>query len=317
MAVINHSIGMDIGGTNTVMGIVSHEGKVVARDAVKTKDYPILEDYVEAVSQKIEALLCDCSLTGGDVRGLGIGAPNADCYRGTIEHAPNLPWQGEGLPLGDMFSRRLGIVVKMTNDANAAAMGEMQYGVARGMRHFIMITLGTGVGSGIVVDGQLLLGKDGFAGELGHVIVKENGRECGCGRRGCLEAYCSATGVVRTARELLLATDTPSLLRDVRGERLSSKDVYDAAMKGDALANDIFRQTFELLGKTLADFVAFSNPEAIILFGGLAKAGELVRKITYDAMEARLMPIFRGKTKVLLSEMKDADAALLGASALV
>ena len=249
-------------------------------------------------------------------KGFGIGAPNGNFYSGTIEFAPNLPWKGV-IRLKKMFEDALGIPCALTNDANAAAIGEMTYGAARGMKDFIMITLGTGVGSGIVANGQLIYGHDGFAGELGHVIVRrENGRLCGCGRKGCLEAYCSATGVARTAREFLVSRPEPSLLRDIPAEEITSKDVYDAAVKGDKLAAEIFEFTGTLLGEALADFIAFSSPEAIILFGGLAKSGDYIFKPVQKAIDDNVLPIFKGKTKLLLSELKDADAAVLGASAL-
>ena len=237
-------------------------------------------------------------------------------YTGTIEFAPNLPWKGV-IPLAALFEERLGIPTALTNDANAAAIGEMTYGAARGMKDFIMITLGTGVGSGIVINGQLVYGHDGFAGELGHVIIRrENGRVCGCGRKGCLETYCSATGVARTAREFLTARTEPSLLRSIPAENITSKDVYDAAVKGDKLAQDIFNFTGEILGEALADAIAFSSPEAIILFGGLAKSGDYIFKPIQEAIDKNVLNIYKGKTKLLMSELKDADAAVLGASAL-
>ena len=250
------------------------------------------------------------------IKGIGIGAPNGNFYSGTIEFAPNLPWRGI-IPLAAMFEERLGIPTALTNDANAAAVGEMTYGAARGMKDFIMITLGTGVGSGIVINGQMVYGHDGFAGELGHVIVRRGtGRMCGCGRKGCLETYCSATGVARTARELLAARTDESLLRNVPAENITSKDVYDAAVQGDKLAQEIFDFTGTLLGEALADFIAFSSPEAIVLFGGLAKSGDYIMKPIQKAIEENVLNIYKGKTKLLVSELKDSDAAVLGASAL-
>lgn len=307
-------VGMDIGGTNTVFGIVNARGEILCSDAIKTRDYEAIEDYIAAICQHLNALIAQVG--GRDkIRGMGVGAPNGNYYRGTIEHAPNLRWKGV-IPLAQMLQEKLGFPVALTNDANAAAIGEMTYGAAKGMKHFIMITLGTGVGSGIVIDGNLVYGKDGFAGELGHVIVRENGRDCGCGRKGCLEAYCSATGIARTAQEVLETTDTPSLLRNLPTGSITSKDIYDAAVQGDKAALDIFRQTGELLGKTFANFVVFSSPEAIILFGGLAKAGDYIFNPIQEAMEANMLNIFKGKTKLLVSGMKDTDAAVLGASAL-
>lgn len=306
--------GMDIGGTNTVFGIVNARGEILGSSAIKTRDYEKIEDYIEAICSNLNELIVSLDCVG-KIRGMGVGAPNGNYYRGTIEQAPNLQWKGI-IPLAQMLQDKLGFPVALTNDANAAAIGEMTYGVAKGMKHFIMITLGTGVGSGIVVDGKLVYGKDGFAGELGHVIVHENGRSCGCGRKGCLEAYCSATGIARTAKEILETTDKPSLLRDIPRESLTSKDLYDAAVKGDAVALEIFKQTGELLGKAFANFVVFSSPEAIILFGGLTKAGDYIFKPIKEAMEANMLNIFKGKTKLLVSGMKDTDAAVLGASAL-
>ena len=250
-----------------------------------------------------------------NIKGMGVGAPNGNYYNGTIEYAPNLPWKGI-IPLAAKFEESLGIPTALTNDANAAAIGEMTYGAARGLRDFIMITLGTGVGSGIVINGQLVYGHDGFAGELGHVIAERDGRVCGCGRKGCLEAYCSATGVARTAREFLVARSEPSLLRNIPAENIQSKDVYDAAVKGDKLAKDIFDYTGMILGRAFADFIAFSSPEAIILFGGLAKSGDYIMEPIKKALDENVLPIFKGKTKLLMSQLKDADAAVLGASAL-
>lgn len=307
-------VGMDIGGTNTVFGIVDSRGNVLATDSVKTQSFAKIEDYVAAVAAKLNPLI---ESFGGveKIKGMGVGAPNGNYYNGTIEFAPNLPWRGI-IPLASLFEEAIGVPTALTNDANAAAIGEMTYGAARGMKDFIMITLGTGVGSGIVVNGQLVYGHDGFAGELGHVIVRRDGRPCGCGRKGCLETYCSATGVARTAREFLTARTEDSLLRAIPAESITSKDVYDAAVKGDALAKDIFDFTGTILGEALADFIAFSSPEAIVLFGGLAKSGEYIMKPILKAVDENILNIYKGKTKLLISELKDSDAAVLGASAL-
>ena len=308
-------VGMDIGGTNTVFGIVDQRGNVLATDSIKTQAYAKIEDYVDAVCEKLIPLI---ESMGGveKIKGMGVGAPNGNYYNGAIEFAPNLPWKGV-IPLAALFEEKVGVPTALTNDANAAAIGEMTYGAARGMKDFIMITLGTGVGSGIVINGQLVYGHDGFAGELGHVVVRrENGRLCGCGRKGCLETYCSATGVARTAREFLVARPEPSLLREIPAEEIVSKDVYDAAVKGDKLAQDIFEFTGRILGEALADFIAFSSPEAIVLFGGLAKSGDYIMKPIKKALDENILKIFEGKTKLLVSELKDADAAVLGASAL-
>ena len=304
-------IGLDLGGTNSVFGIVDSRGDIKATTAIKTQGYETVDEYVEA---SVEALQIIIDQVGGieKIKAMGIGAPNGNYYTGTIEFAPNLSWGHNGIvPLAKMFSDKLGIPVALTNDANAAAIGEMTYGVARGMKNFIVITLGTGVGSGIVINGQLVYGSDGFAGELGHVIMNRvNGRPCGCGRKGCLEAYCSATGVARTARELIETTDEPSLLRD-----MTSLDVSIAASKGDALAKRIYEFTGNMLGEACADFAAFSSPEAFIFFGGLTKAGALLMDPIKKAYEENVLNIFKGKAKFLVSGLDGSSAAVLGASA--
>ncbi len=308
-------VGIDIGGTNSVFGIVDAQGNVLASNSIKTQAYPVLEEYINALGNGILDLIAK---NGGieKIKGIGVGAPNANYYTGNIEHAANLPWKGI-VPFAKLLSEKVGVPVTLTNDANAAAIGEMKYGAARGMRDFIMITLGTGVGSGVVANGQLIYGHDGNAGELGHVIVRRDGRTCGCGNKGCLETYTSATGVARTAKEMLQnRAGEDSLLRKIDLDKITSKDVFDAAMAGDAIAKDIFAFTGQILGEALADFVKFSSPEAFVLFGGLAKAGDLLLNPLKKAMDDNLMAVFKGKVKVLFSEMKDADAAVLGASAL-
>lgn len=308
-------IGIDMGGTNTVFGIVDARGVVIASSAIKTQKHNNINDYIDELHSEIMRLI-DVNDAAGKIHGIGIGAPNANYFTGIIEDGVNLPWPTP-IPLAQLVSDKFGIPVAITNDANAAAIGEMTYGAARGLKDFIMITLGTGVGSGIVINGQLVYGHDGFAGELGHVIMKRNnGRLCGCGRTGCLEAYCSATGVARTAREFLEARTDKSILRDMPTEDITSKDVYDAAVAGDKLAQDVFEFTGNLLGEAFADFTVFSSPEAIILFGGLAKSGDLLLKPLRNSMEKNMMSIFKGKVRILLSELKEADAAVLGASAL-
>lgn len=311
-------IGLDLGGTNSVFGIVDTRGDIKATTAIKTQGYPTVEEYVDAC---VDALQVIIEQVGGieQIKAMGIGAPNGNFYNGTIEFAPNLPWAHNGVvPLAKMFSERLdNIPVGLTNDANAAAIGEMTYGVARGMKNFIVITLGTGVGSGIVINGQVLYGCDGFAGELGHVIMRrENGRSCGCGRNGCLEAYCSATGVARTARELLETTNEPSLLRELDPEKITSLDVSIAAGKGDDLANKIYQFTGHMLGEACADFAAFSSPEAFIFFGGMTKAGELIMKPIRESYEEHVLKIFKGKAQFLVSGLEGSSAAVLGASAI-
>ena len=307
-------IGVDLGGTNTVFGIVDARGNVVVNASIKTAVHNEIELYLDDLVVGLNMLI---EQVGGKdkIRGIGVGAPNGNYFNGSIEFAPNLPWKGK-IPLAQMLQERIGIPVALTNDANAAAIGEMTYGAARGMKDFIVITLGTGVRSGIVVGGQLVYGHDGFAGELGHMIVRRNGRMCGCGRQGCLETYTSATGVARTAREYLSIRSDESLLRSVDVESITSKDVYDAAMQGDALALEIFEATGAILGESFADFVTFSSPEAIILFGGLTKSGDLLMNPIKHHMEKNLLPIYKGKTKLLFSQLKESDAAVLGASAL-
>ena len=311
-------IGLDLGGTNSVFGIVDARGEIKATTAIKTQGYDKVEDYVDAC---VEALQVIIEQVGGiqTIKAMGIGAPNGNYYTGTIEFAPNLAWAHNGIvPLAQMFSDRLsGIPVGLTNDANAAAVGEMTYGVARGMKNFIVITLGTGVGSGIVINGQLVYGCDGFAGELGHVtMVREGGRVCGCGRRGCLECYCSATGVARSAREFLQKSDEPSLLREMDAEQITSLDVSIAAGKGDALAKRIYEFTGDMLGKACADFAAFSSPEAFIFFGGMTKAGDLIMKPIEDSYNKNVLKVFKGKAKFLVSGLDGSSAAVLGASAI-
>ena len=309
-------IGLDLGGTNSVFGIVDSRGEIKATTAIKTQGYDRVEDYVDACVTALEPIIEQVGGIGM-IKAMGIGAPNGNYYNGTIEFAPNLSWGHDGIvPLAAMFKERLGIPVALTNDANAAAIGEMIYGVARGMKNFIVITLGTGVGSGIVINGQLVYGCDGFAGELGHVIVRrENGRPCGCGRKGCLETYCSATGVARTARELLATTTQPSLLRELDPEKITSLDVAIAAGKGDKLANEIYEFTGRLLGEACADFAAFSSPEAFIFFGGMTKAGDLIMKPIEKAYDENVLKIFKGKAKFLVSGLEGSSAAVLGASA--
>lgn len=308
-------LGIDIGGTNTVFGIVDARGTVIASNSIKTAKHPEIEDYIDELYNEVMHMLEAHDATD-KINGIGVGAPNANYYTGIIENAPNLIWKSP-IPLAKLLEDKFDLPVAITNDANAAAIGEMTYGAARGLKDFIMITLGTGVGSGIVVNGQLVYGHDGFAGELGHMIVKRNnGRLCGCGRSGCLEAYCSATGVARTAREFLEIRKDDSLLRALPIDQITSKDVYDAAMQGDKLAKEVFDYTGTILGEALADMTVFSSPEAFIIFGGLAKSGDLLLKPLKEAMDRNMLNIFKGKPKVILSELKEADAAVLGASAL-
>lgn len=310
-------VGIDIGATTAKIGLVDMRGNVLLQTAIRSNDTVDAQLFIDRLCDAVRQLV-EPKYSLDEVRGIGIGAPNANFYKGTIENAVNLTWGGQQIiPFSELVTASIGLPVRITNDANAAAVGEMTYGAARGMKNFIMITLGTGVGSGIVVNGSLLYGHDGFAGELGHVtMIRNNGRLCGCGKTGCLEAYASATGVARTARELLETTDRQSLLRNIPLEDISSKDVFEAAQQGDVLACEIFEFTGKMLGEALADFVAFSSPEAIVLFGGLTKAGDLIMKPVVESMNANVMPIWRNKIKVLLSQLKESDAAILGASAL-
>jgi glucokinase len=308
-------IGMDMGGTNTVFGVVDARGNVISKSAIKTNTHDDVNLYINDLHVEIMKLI---DAIGGidKIKGIGVGAPNGNYYTGNIEFAPNLPWKGV-IPFATMMADKFGIPAALTNDANAAAVGEMTYGAARGMKNFIMITLGTGVGSGIVIDGKVVYGHDGFAGELGHVnVMRNNGRLCGCGRSGCLEAYASATGVARSAREILETSTKTSVLRNIPSADITSKDVFDAAMEGDKVAKEIFEFTGKILGEAFSDFVAFSAPEAIVLFGGLAKAGDLILNPIIENMEKNVLAIWKGKVKVLFSELKEADAAILGASAL-
>lgn len=308
-------LGLDMGGTNSVLGVVDARGHVLGRTSIKTQAYRDINDYVNALYEEAEKII---EPLGGMemVRGIGAGVPNGNFYTGYIQEAMNLPWQT--VPFAQLVSERFALPCRITNDANAAAMGEMTYGAAKGMKNFIMITLGTGVGSGIVIDGNVVYGHDGFAGELGHTtaVRGENARPCNCGKMGCLEAYASATGVARTAKEILTSTTKETLLRQLNVDNITSKDVYDAAEQGDEVAKEIFDFTGTILGQQLADFIAFSAPEAIVLFGGLTKSGDWIKRPIEQAMNNNVLPLWKNKVKVLFSDLKEADAAVLGASAL-
>jgi glucokinase len=310
------AIGIDIGGTNTKYGVVNHRGEILQKGELKTDRFPEVELFIDALYQVLEPVLEE--LDKANIQGIGIGAPNGNFYTGNIEYAPNLKWKGI-LPLAKLMSDKFNLPAALTNDANAAAVGEMMYGAARGMKDFIMITLGTGVGSGIVSNGHLILGHDGFAGELGHTIIVPGGRlHEGTGMHGSLEVYASATGVARTAIEMLEKyPEEKSLLKNYPVKKIDSKIVYECAVKGDKLANKVYEFTGKILGEALANFVMFSSPEAIILFGGLTKAGAMIMKPTREHMEKNLLPIFQEKVKLIFSELKESDAAILGASALV
>lgn len=309
-------IGLDMGGTNSVFGIVDQRGNIKSQTVISTKAYPDFKDYVKAAYEALQPAL---DQVGGiqNIRAMGIGAPDANYYTGNIENAANLAWKGI-VPCAQLFEEVFGIPVRVTNDANAAAMGEMTYGVARGMKNFIMITLGTGVGSGIVVDGRVVYGSDGFAGELGHFVIdhSDNARSCGCGRKGCLEAYTSATGVARTAREFLEHSSEASLLRDLVADEITSYDVFKAAEKGDKLALDIFNYTGRILGTACADFATFCSPESFVFFGGLTKAGEYLMQPLRKAYEENILFLYKNEAKLLISALNGSEAAVLGASAL-
>ncbi len=310
-------VGVDVGGQTTKLGVVDMRGQVLAQTVIRTDTYDAVEPYIAELAEAINKVIADAGVEG-QVRGIGMGIPNGNYYTGEIENAVNLKWGNKGtIPVAKLLKEQMGgeIPVALTNDANAAAMGEMTYGAARGMKNFIMITLGTGVGSGIVINGEVLYGHDGFAGELGHVCaVRHNGRLCNCGKTGCLETYTSATGVARTAREWLDMSDEPSSLRSL--DVITSKDVYDAAKEGDSLALKIFEFTGTMLGQSFADFVAFSAPEAIVLFGGLARARKFLTEPIEKALNENVLSLWRDKVKIVFSQLKDSDAAILGASAL-
>jgi glucokinase len=310
------AIGIDIGGTGTKFGIVDRNGNVLFSGSLSTRGHGPVESFIDELYNQLGVLI-EKAGGSGRMRGIGVGAPNGNFYSGTVEYAPNLPWKGI-IPLAKLIQNKFQLQTILTNDANAAAIGEMMYGAAKGMKDFIMITLGTGVGSGIVANGKLIYGHDGFAGELGHTIIIPEGRmHEGTGKKGSLESYASATGVMLTALEMLEKNSDESLLRGVPKEQLDSRKVYDAAIQGDKLAKDIFDFTGGILGMALANFVMFSSPEAIILFGGLTKAGDLILKPTREAMEHNLIQVFQNKVKILISHLKESDAAILGASALV
>ena len=312
-----YAIGIDVGGTTTKFGIVNEKGEIVVQGRIPSNEHDFIEDFIHELYSKLQPMI---KQVGGieNIVGIGMGAPNGNIYTGTIEYAPNLKWKGI-IPMAELITKKFGILARLTNDANAAAVGEMLFGCAKKIKHFITITLGTGVGSGIIIDGKIVVGHDGFAGELGHTIIRPGGRlHKSTGMRGSLESYASATGVRETAIELLtMYPDKESLLRNYTINDLTSETVYECAMQGDPIANEIFEFTGQILGESLANFVMFSSPEAIVLFGGLTKAGNLLLNPTRKHMEENLLPIFKNKVKLIFSELKESDAAILGASALV
>ena len=306
------ALGIDIGGTNTAFGIVNRRGAILTKGSLSTTGHASVQHYIAALKEVVLPLL----EKEGKARfaGAGIGAPNGNIFTGEIVFAPNMPWR-ERIPMAKLISEALGITATLTNDANAAAVGEMMYGAAKGMKDFIVVTLGTGLGSGFVANGEVIYGHDGFAGELGHLIAVRDGRKCGCGRLGCLEAYSSATGIVLSAEEWLLQRGDASLLREHQG-KITAKAIHEAALQGDTLALELFEYTGKILGQTLADAIAITSPEAIIFFGGLANAGDLLFTHVHHYMEENLLNIYKNKVQLLLSALPDADAAILGASAL-
>jgi len=307
------ALGIDIGGTNTAWGMVNRRGEIVEKGSFATKGHESVERYIAVL--KDELLPVVERLGREYVMGAGVGAPNGNIYTGEIVFAPNMPWRGV-IPMARLISEALGVKATLTNDANAAAVGELTYGAAKGLKNFILVTLGTGLGSGFVANGELIYGHDGFAGELGHVIAVRDGRKCGCGRMGCLETYASATGIVRSAEELLAEVADETILRGHQG-RITAKMIYEAATQGDTFAIELFEFTARILGQTLADTVAITSPHAIIFFGGLAQAGDLLLKRVHHHLEENLLNIYKDKVVLMQSALPDADAAILGASALV
>jgi glucokinase len=314
---LEYAIGIDVGGTTAKFGIVNHRGEISNRGNLPTNKHSDVNKFIDELYTEMQPAIKEI---GGEelIKGIGVGAPNGNYYNGTIEYAPNLLWRGI-IPLAKLIADKFNKPCTLTNDANAAAVGEMMYGAARGMRDFIMITLGTGVGSGIIANGQLILGHDGFAGELGHTVIRPKGRlHPGTGMHGTLETYASATGIALTAKEMLdERSREKSILRKISHKKIDAKAVYEAAAKGDKIAKDVFKYTGQILGEALANFVMFSSPEAIILFGGVCKAGKLLMDPVKKHMEKNLLPIFQDKVKLLFSELEESDAAILGASALV
>jgi glucokinase len=306
--------GVDIGGTNTVFGLVDRAGKVIAESRFKTTDYPKINSFVTALVAGINKLLS--GKKGCTLKGIGIGAPNANYHKGTIELAPNLAWKGI-VPLADLIRKRINVPVVLTNDANAAAMGEMVFGGAKKMKDFIVLTLGTGLGSGIVINGQMVYGHTGFAGELGHTIIVPGGRDCGCGRHGCLETYASASGLVRTVLYLLSEMKEESILRNIPPAELTAWKVAEAASKKDPVALEAFDFTAERLAFGIFNAIGFSSPEAVFLFGGLANAGEILFEPVRKYVEMNVQPIFRGTVKILPSGIPESNAAVLGSAALI
>ena len=310
----NVTLGIDIGGTNTVFGIVTEKGEIVFKESIPTNGIEPAEDLFERIFNKFDESFKKHS-SEYNLVGIGVGAPDGNYYKGSIENPPNLNWGYVNVK--ELVHKYHDIPAALTNDANAAAIGEMQFGAARGMKNFVEITLGTGLGSGIVVDGKVLYGHDGFAGELGHINAVRDGRRCGCGKKGCLETYASATGIIRTVSEMLATYRESSPLRDIPYSEISAKKIYDAASGGDKIAINAFKYTGKILGEALADAVAILSPEAIVIFGGLAQAGNLILEPTKKHMELNLLNNYKGKIKLINSGLSECDAAVLGSSALI
>lgn len=308
------TLGIDIGGTNTAFGLIDEEGNCINKSSIPTNALDPAEDLFKRLFKNFDEV-CTSSSDKYDIKGVGIGAPNANYYSGTIENPPNLNWGTVNVV--DQVQKHIDLPVAVTNDANAAALGELHFGVAKGMKNFIQITLGTGLGSGIIADGQLLYGRDGFAGEMGHTTQVCGGRKCACGKRGCLETYVSAPGIKRTVFELLSVYAGKSSLKNVSYEKMTAKDIYDAAVSGDKIARQAFKLTGKYLGEAMANASAYFNPEAFVIFGGLAKSGELIIEPTKKSLERNLLSIYRGKIKILTSGLPEGDAAVVGAAALI
>jgi glucokinase len=310
------AVGIDIGGTNTLIGVIDRTGNLLSTEALVTTDFETIENFIFALCDKVKTMISKLDQNYFDVKGIGIGAPNGNCKRASIENAPNLKWKGL-IPLKRLMQDYFDLPILITNDANAAALGEMVYGNAKDLTDFLLITLGTGLGSGFITAGKLMCGYDGFAGELGHTIAVVDGRPCGCGRRGCLETYVSAPGITKTVIELLEKKSDKSILRDLKPENIDAKVIYDAACKNDQIALEAFEYTGNLLGRKLSDTVAITNPQAVFLFGGLANAGEFIFKPTREAMEKNMLNVFRGSCKLLPSGIDGNNAGVFGASALI
>ena len=310
----NAVIGIDIGGTNTVIGLVSHKGEILAQKHLETAKHSDFDLYIADVAQEVSALRTENPAV--EVLGIGVGAPDGNYLTGAIEHAANLAWKGV-VPIVEKLEAATSLPVRLTNDANAAAVGEHLFGGAKGLKNFIIVTLGTGLGGGVYTRGELLYGHSGHAGELGHVNLYPNGRVCGCGARGCIETYVSATGIVRTATEIMSEYLTPSVLREIPLKDLTSKAIYDAALEGDFVAEEAFKRTSEYLGKAMSEITTVLSPEKIFLFGGLAKAGEYLLAPARKSFEKNLMPMFQGHTTIELSQLPEGDAAVLGSAAVM